>query len=78
MLGSAPLFGSPLLAAWVAMLELGLELLGAFDPTTWRAWLTSADRSTLAVVGLTVLLVTCLGFWAPRNAVEAQRPESEP
>jgi hypothetical protein len=72
VLGSAP----QLLIAWVG--SSALELGKASDPTTWRAWLTSADRSTLVLVGLTVLLVTCLGFWAPRDAVEAQRPESEP
>ena len=66
MLASALSLGTRLVAAWP-------ELSTPSQPRTWRAWLTSADGSTLTVVAIAVLLVTCLGFWAGRDAVEAQQ-----
>ena len=77
-LGADPLAAIvALVDAAAAVGELPLRVLGAAkEPSTWRAWLMSPDRSSLVALGVLVLLVACAGFWRPPDAGEAQEPQA--
>ena len=73
------MLGSALLSVFAAHTSVRLWLGAALgEPNTLRAWLSSPQRSTLAVMALAVLAVAATGLWRPDLAGEAQDAEGVP
>ena len=73
------MLGSALLSVFAAHTSVRLWLGAALgEPNTLRAWLSSPQRSTLAAMGVAVLVVAAVGLWRPPDAGAAQGASEGP